>query len=149
MTPNEKKTLLRAEKILMKLAERKSPEYISSPESAEKILQYRLTGLEHEEFHVVFLTTRHGVIAVESMFRGTIDGASVHPREVAKRALELNAAAVIFAHNHPSGDPEPSQADIAITKRLQEALGLIDVRVLDHIIVGAGNTKSMAACGLM
>ena len=95
----------------------------------------------------MFLDTRHRLIEFKEMFYGTIDGASVHPREVVKLALKLNAAAMIFAHNHPSGVAEPSQADIAITGRLKSALALIDVRVLDHIIVAADDTVSLAQRG--
>jgi DNA repair protein RadC len=97
----------------------------------------------------MFLDSQHRLIAFERLFRGTIDGASVYPRVVVRRALELNAAAVIFTHNHPSGVPEPSTADINITKRLKDALGLIDVRVLDHIIAGTDGTSSMAESGLL
>jgi DNA repair protein RadC len=97
----------------------------------------------------MFLDTRHRMIACEEMFRGTLDGAEVHPREVAKRALGLNAAAVILAHNHPSGNPDPSAADRAVTARLKQALSLVEVRLLDHFIVGDGEATSMAQKGLM
>jgi DNA repair protein RadC len=89
------------------------------------------------------------VIRIEELFRGTIDGASVHPREVVRKVIETNAAAVIFAHNHPSGVAEPSQADLRITQRLKEALALIEVRVLDHLIVGEGRGTSLAERGLL
>ena len=92
---------------------------------------------------------RHRVLAYEEMFRGTLDGASVHPREVVRAALDHNAAAMIFAHNHPSGATEPSQADIALTRILKEALALVDVRVLDHFVVAAGSTASFAERGLI
>ena len=98
---------------------------------------------------MLFLDSRHRVLAFEELFRGTIDGASVHPREVVRRALQHNAAAVIFSHNHPSGVAEPSQADQRITLRLREALGLVDVRVLDHLIVGDGDCCSLAQRGLL
>ena len=97
----------------------------------------------------MFLNNQHQLIKDEILFSGTIDGASVYPREVAKRALELNAAAVIFAHNHPSGHPEPSSADRAITKRLSGSLELFDIRVLDHIVVGGAETVSFAERGLI
>ncbi len=97
-----------------------------------------------EVFAIVFLDNRHRVIAYEELFYGTIDGASVHPREIVRKALEHNAAAVILAHNHPSGIAEPSTADERLTSRVREALGLIDVRVLDHIIVGGDTTYSFA-----
>jgi len=95
------------------------------------------------------LDTRHRLIACEELFQGTIDGASVYPREVVKRALHHNAAAVIFAHNHPSGVAEPSDDDARITRRLRDALALLDIRVLDHLVVGAGEVISLAQRGLM
>ena len=97
----------------------------------------------------MFLDNRHRVIQVVEMFQGTIDGASVHPRVVVQRALELNAAAVVFFHNHPSGVAEPSHADEAITRRLRDALALVDVRVLDHFVVAAGESVSFAERGLL
>lgn len=120
----------------------------TSPENATKYLSLKLRPLEHEEFHVLFLDNQHVLIEAQSMFRGTIDGCSVYPREVAKEALRLNAAAVIFAHNHPSGVSEPSMADRSITSKLKEALGLFDIRVLDHFIVG-DTTYSFAEHGLI
>jgi DNA repair protein RadC len=122
---------------------------LGSPEQAHQYLQAELGHLQREIFGTLFLDTRHRVICFEQLFAGTIDGASVHPREVVQRALQHQAAAVIFAHNHPSGVAEPSQADIAITERLKSALALIDVRVLDHIIVTATGAESMAAAGLL
>lgn len=122
---------------------------LSSPEATRQFLQLRLAGLEHEVFGVLLLTNRHRVIGFHEMFRGTIDGASVHPREVVKLALMHNAAAIIMVHNHPSGDPTPSRADETITRRLKDALALVDVRVLDHIIVTAGETLSLAERGLV
>ena len=100
-------------------------------------------------FGAIFLDNRHRVIGLEELFRGTIDGTSVHPRVVVQRALELNAAATIVFHNHPSGEPEPSQADRSLTRRLQEALALVDVRVLDHVVVGSQGTVSFAERGLL
>ncbi len=108
-----------------------------------------MRGLEREVFKVLFLDNQHRVITVEDLFFGTIDGSMVHPREVAKAALEHNAAALIFAHNHPSGVAEPSQADISITRRLKNALALLDIRVLDHLIVGESEVTSLAERGLM
>ena len=108
----------------------------TDPAAVKTFLRFNLARLEHEEFAVLFLNNQHKLIKYQSMFRGTIDGASVYPREVAKEALTCNAAAVIFAHNHPSGISEPSQADRAITNKLKEALSLFDIRVLDHFIVG-------------
>jgi DNA repair protein RadC len=121
---------------------------IFSPEETKAFLQLKLAHLEHEVFAVLWLDNRHRVIAFDELFRGTIDGASVHPREVVKTAMRHNAAACIFAHNHPSGIAEPSQADQRITQRLKEALSLVDVRTLDHVIV-AENTCSFAERGLM
>jgi DNA repair protein RadC len=109
---------------------------LTSPGAVKDYLRLKLQLLEHEEFHCIFLDNQHHAIDFKAMFRGTIDAASVYPREVVKAALQCNAAAVIFAHNHPSGLSEPSTADKTITSKLKEALGLIDVRVLDHFIVG-------------
>lgn len=119
-----------------------------SPNATRDYLQLKLARREHEVFTVLWLDNRHRVLRFEELFRGTIDGASVHPREVVKSALHENAAACIFAHNHPSGVAEPSQADRRITERLKDALALVDVRVLDHIIV-AENTYSFAEMGLL
>ncbi|MBN2887698.1 MAG: DNA repair protein RadC [Chromatiaceae bacterium] len=122
---------------------------LTSPEATRQYLKMRLYGSPHEIFACLFLDNRHRVICYEELFRGTIDGASVHPREVLRRVLDVNAAAVIFAHNHPSGVAEPSQADLRITERLRELLGQIDVRVLDHIIIGEGDGTSFAERGLL
>jgi DNA repair protein RadC len=122
---------------------------LSCPEDTRTYLQARLRDLAHEVFTCLFLDNRNRVIAYEELFRGTIDGASVHPREVVRRALDLNAAAVILAHNHPSGVAEPSRADEHITRRLVDALALIDVRILDHIVVGDGESVSFAERGLL
>lgn len=122
---------------------------LSCPDDTRRYLQARLRDLSHEVFACLFLDNRNRVIVCEEMFRGTIDGASVHPREVVRSALEHNAAAVILAHNHPSGVAEPSRADEHITRRLVDALGLVDVRVLDHLVVGDGETASFAERGLL
>lgn len=98
---------------------------------------------------MLFLDSRNRLIRYVEMFRGTIDSASVHPREVVKEALKLNAAAVIYSHNHPSGHPDPSEADKVLTGRLKEALGLVDVRTLDHIIVAGHERVSFAEAGLL
>jgi DNA repair protein RadC len=121
---------------------------ITSPSATRAFLSARLRDYPFEVFACLFLDNRHRVLAFEELFRGTIDGASVHPREILRRVLHHNAAAVILAHNHPSGVAEPSRADEAITRRLQEALGLVDVRVLDHVIV-ADETLSFAERGLI
>jgi len=123
--------------------------HITSPDALRNYLKLKLARLEHEVFFVIFMTNRHRVIAFEELFRGTIDGAAVHPREVIKRVLHHNAAAVIVAHNHPSGVPAPSHADRAITDRLRSSLELIDVRLIDHIIIGDGNPFSFAEAGLI
>lgn len=141
----ENDVLEAAEGILRRRLERLGS--LTDPKASAEFLRMRLGGLEHEEFHAVWLDNRHTILGVESLFRGTIDGASVHPREVVKHALRWNAAAVVFSHGHPSGNPEPSAADRAITLRLQEALSLIDVRVLDHIVVSASGTTSLAQRG--
>ncbi|MEH6544188.1 MAG: DNA repair protein RadC [Porticoccaceae bacterium] len=121
----------------------------SSPDSVATYLQAHLQHQTREVFMVLFLDTRHRLIVSEALFYGTIDGASVHPREVVKRALHHNAAAVIFAHNHPSGVAEPSGDDERITLRLREALGLVDIRVLDHLVVGSGEVVSLAERGML
>jgi DNA repair protein RadC len=122
---------------------------LGSPRDSADFLRAWLRPFPYEVFACLFLDNRHRVIAAEELFRGTIDGASVHPREVVRRAIAHNAAAVICAHNHPSGVAEPSAADVAITRRLAEALGLIDVRVLDHFVVGDEQPLSMAERGLL
>ncbi len=121
----------------------------TSPTIVKEYLRTKLAGFEHEVFAVLFLDSQHCLIEYIEMFRGTIDSASVYPREVVKEALRLNAAAVIFSHNHPSGNPEPSQADRQITQRLRDALALVDVRTLDHIVVGGESTESFAERGLL
>ncbi len=120
---------------------------IHSPDQAGDYLVARCAHLPHEVFGVVFLDNQHHIISTEHLFSGTIDGCDVHPRVVAKRALELSAAAVILFHNHPSGNPEPSEADRKVTQRLQEALSLLDIRVLDHLVIGGQKNFSLAARG--
>ncbi len=122
---------------------------INSPDTTREYLRLHFQGLQREEFACLFLNTRHRVIALETLFQGTLSAAAVYPREVIKQALAHNAAAIILCHNHPSGDPEPSQADIRITEKLKSALALVDVSVLDHIVVGHGNMVSMAELGLL
>lgn len=112
-------------------------------------LQQHLSGLEREVFACLFLDTRHHLIAFEPLFFGSVDRASVHPREILKRALTCNAAAVVLAHNHPSGNPEPSPSDVRLTEELRALLVQVDVRVLDHIVVGHGTTVSLAERGLI
>ena len=122
---------------------------MDTPAAARNYLALRLGALEHELFVVILLDNRHRLIACLDLFRGTIDGASVHPREVVKEALRHNAAAVVLGHCHPSGVCEPSQADELITSRLREALALVDIRVLDHLIVAGGEVLSFAERGLL
>jgi DNA repair protein RadC len=122
---------------------------IDSPACTVRYLSARLRDYPYEVFAALFLDNRHRVISYEELFRGTIDGASVHPREVVRKALLHNAAAVIFSHNHPSGVAEPSQADQRITERLRDALALVDIRVLDHIVIGDGEHCSLAERGLL
>lgn len=125
----------------------RSGEALTDPAASARYLKARLAAYPYEVFACLFLDNRHRVIAFEELFRGSIDGCSVHPREVIRSCIKHNAAAVIFAHNHPSGVSEPSAADRAITQRLKEALDYIDVRVLDHLVVGAGEPTSLALRG--
>lgn len=146
-TLTEDQIIKAADSIIKK---RVKPGYVfTGPDDTKGYCRTFLSGYEHEVFIVLFLDNQHCLIKTEILSEGTIDSASVHPREVVKRTLANNAAAVMFAHNHPSGMPKPSQADIAITKRLTKALGLIDVRVLDHFIAGYGSVSSFAENGLM
>ncbi|MBY8057062.1 DNA repair protein RadC [Vibrio fluvialis] len=119
-----------------------------NPDATKTYLSCKLRHYEREVFAVMLLNNQHQLIAFEELFYGTIDAASVYPREVVKAALKANAAAVIFAHNHPSGDATPSHADKQITQRLKEALALVDIRVLDHIVVG-DSAISFAERGLL
>ena len=122
---------------------------LSKPEETRDYLRLRLADYRNEVFGCLFLDNRHRIIAVRELFQGTIDGASVHPRVVVQQALEVNAAAMVFFHNHPSGVAEPSRADETLTRRLSEALALVDVRVLDHFVVSGGESVSFAERGLI
>jgi len=122
---------------------------LSSPKAVRDYLALSIGHLPHECFMALFLDAQNRLLAAEEMFRGTLTQTSVYPREIVKRALALNAAAVIFAHNHPSGTTEPSQADQVLTQNLKEALGLVDVRVLDHFVVGGRKVLSFAERGLL
>ena len=137
--------IAQAEKILEERIQ--SGQALSDPKSAADFLKMSLASEPNEHFSALFLNTRHVVIHYEKLFHGTIDGASVYPRVVVQKALEHNAAAVIFAHNHPSGDCEPSRSDKRITKDLVDALGLINVRVLDHFVVSQSGYVSLAEQG--
>ena len=143
----ESELLEAAETILRSKLERLGS--IGNPRDSENFLRMRLGALLHEEFHVLWLDNRHRILSCQRLFNGTVDGASVHPREVVRAALAINASACVLAHNHPSGVPEPSAADRAITKELRDALQLVGVRILDHIVVSAGECVSMAARGLL
>lgn len=122
---------------------------LSSPVETRNFLRLRLADYRNEVFGCLFLDNRHRIIAVRELFQGTIDGASVHPRVVVQQAMEANAAAMVFFHNHPSGVAEPSRADEMLTRRLKEALALVDVRVLDHFVVSGGESVSFAERGLL
>ncbi len=122
---------------------------LQSPEATREFLLAQLRDRPYEVFCCLHLDSRHRLIAFEELFRGTVDGASVHPREVVREALAHNSAALIFAHNHPSGVAEPSAADELITQRLRDSLALVDVRVLDHLVVGDGACISFAERGLL
>lgn len=122
---------------------------LSSPAETRNFLRLRLAEYRNEVFGCLFLDNRHRIIAVRELFQGTIDGASVHPRVVVQQAMEVNAAAIVFFHNHPSGVAEPSRADEMLTGRLKEALALVDVRVLDHFVVSGGESVSFAERGLL
>lgn len=146
-TKKEQATLDKAAAILA--SKIRNVDCLTSSGLTRNYVRITMRGLEREVFKVLFLDNQHRVITVEDLFLGTIDGSMVHPREVAKAALQHNAAALIFAHNHPSGVAEPSQADISITRRLKTALALLDIRVLDHLIVGEGEVTSLAERGLL
>lgn len=132
------------------LTERHAPgQALTNPGDTIEYLRIKLAEYKNEVFCALFLDNRNRILAFEELFFGTINGASVHPRVVVQRCLELNAAAVIFAHNHPSGIAEPSHADKSMTTRLKEALDIVDVRVLDHVVIGAEGTTSFAETGLL
>ena len=122
---------------------------LDQPQAVKDYLRLKLVAEPNEVFAIVFMNSQHRVLAYEPMFKGTLDSTAVYPRVVVQRALELNAGAVIFSHQHPSGCTEPSSADRVLTDRLKAALALIDVRVLDHIIVGQGTPYSFAESGLL
>ncbi len=142
-----------AHQVLEKAAEIIAERYLRgdafcNPQATKDFVKFKLGSYEREVFAVLYLDSQHRLIEFEELFYGTIDAASVYPREVAKACLKHNAAAVIFAHNHPSGDATPSESDKRITTRLKDALGLFDIRVLDHIIAG-GDCVSFAERGLL
>jgi DNA repair protein RadC len=141
----ENETIAAAADILLRRMTRLGS--VRDPGSATDYLRMRLAGMEREVFFVLFLDTRHSIIAAETASIGTLDGAEVHPREIVKQALEHNAAAIICAHNHPSNSPEPSTADRAVTARLKQALALVEIRLLDHFVVTAEGCTSLAQRG--
>jgi DNA repair protein RadC len=148
VTEEEARVLAQARVILLKVAAHTRTQ-VNTPQAVREYLVTMLASQEREFFAMVALDNRNRVIASEILFAGSIDGSRVHPREVVKCALRHNAAAVIFAHNHPSGVLEPSQADEAITARLTDAMTLVDIRVLDHFVIGAGGATSFAERGLL
>lgn len=126
---------------------RKANTYVTDPQSIRTLLQLRLMPQDHEVFTVVFLDARHGVIAVEDLFHGSLTGAAVYVGQVVRRALLVNCAAVVVAHNHPSGIAEPSAADRELTERLRQAMALVEIRLLDHVVIGAESQVSFAERG--
>lgn len=122
---------------------------LSSPQAVRDYLRLRLSGKDHEVFMALFLDAQNRVLAIEELFRGTLTQTSVFPREVVKQALRVNAAAVVFAHNHPSGVAEPSRADEALTQTLKHTLALVDIKVLDHFVIGGDSAMSFAERGLV
>ncbi len=146
---DEEETILRQAMAILARRMKKPAAALTSPDATRDYLKLRLADLEHEVFGLIWLDNRHRVLAVEELFHGTLDGASVHPREVVKQALRHNAAAVIAYHNHPSGSVDPSPADVRITQRVKDALALIEVRVIDHLIIGDGDPASFLERGLL
>ena len=150
--PEEVQLKLRASRQLVErwmLEDMRQGPLLANPKVVREFLAIHHAGCEREIFSCIFLDNRHRLICFDEVFHGTIDGASVHPREVVKLALARNAAAVILAHNHPSGVAEPSQADELITVRLRDALALVDIRVLDHLVIGGATVTSFAERGLI
>ncbi|MFZ6801972.1 JAB domain-containing protein [Undibacterium sp. Di24W] len=141
------RTVARAIRILEKSFNTESGTPLSSPDAAKQYLRLKLGSLEHEEFHAVWMDNKNQIVAIEPLFRGTLTYCQIHPREVIKSALRHNAASVIFAHNHPSGKAIPSNADIDLTVQLRDALAIVDVRVLDHIIVAGSDICSLIERG--
>lgn len=144
---NEDRLIQRAIKVLD--ARIRTGDALSSPAAVRTFLRLKLAGLEHEVFVTIFLDAQNRVLQVEELFRGTLTQTSVYPREVVKAALRCNAAGAVFAHNHPSGVAEPSHADENLTSALKQALALVDVRVLDHFVIGGAGVLSFAERGLI
>src|ERR1022692_327777 len=146
LSPIEKRAIV---KVAEQIIERnfRVEDSLSSPLQTREFLKLALSMEPNETFYVLFLNSRHGVIKHEPLFFGTVDGTAVYPRVVVKRALDLGAAAIIIAHQHPSGESSPSQADFRITERLRDALALVDIRLLDHIIIAGSTYTSLAETG--
>ena len=149
LSDSEESTINEALAIMERKLSLPGDESFTSPTMTKEFLTLKLAGYQREVFAVMFMDNRHRLLSFEELFFGTIDGAQVHPREVVRRALQLNAAAVILAHNHPSGVTEPSRADESITQRIKEALSLMEVRLLDHMIVGGPQVTSFAERGML
>jgi len=145
----ENQIIAEAKQLLYKRMTNRKYDQFTSPGAVRDYLHFHLAERKHEVFYCLFLDSQHRLLDDRELFRGTIDGCSVYPREVVKATLEVNAAAVILAHNHPSGVAEPSSADRQITERLKNALALVDVRVLDHFVVGDQDVISFAERGLI
>lgn len=126
---------------------RRPNQFFTSATDVKSYLKIQFSSMEYESFRVMFLNSAHGLISCEELFRGTINQAAVYPREVVKTALAFNAAAIVLSHNHPSGNANPSEADRQITKRIVDAMGLVDIRVLDHIVIAGGEVYSFAEHG--
>lgn len=141
----DEQILQAAERILRRRLERQGN--LTEPTSAAAFLRAHCAYRDREIFGCIFLDTRHSILAIEDLFFGTVDSAEVHPREIVRRALLLNATAVVVFHNHPSGNPEPSAADRSITSRIKQALATVEVRLLDHIVVSAEGYTSLAVRG--
>lgn len=147
-TPDEDQIIEQALVILEQRVFTRGPS-LQSPEDVRNFLQLKIAAQPHEVFGAVFLDSKHQVLAYEPLFQGTIDSASVYPRVVLKRCMDHNAAALVLCHNHPSGCTEPSTADETLTQRLKEVLGQVDIRLLDHFIIGKGDPYSFAEHGLI
>jgi DNA repair protein RadC len=146
---DEEEAVVRQAMALLARRMKRPGNVLTSPQDARDYLRLRLEKMECEVFGVIWLDCRSRVLVCEELFRGTIDGASIHARELVKDACRYNAASAILYHNHPSGDATPSTADMRITQRIKDALALIDCRVMDHLIIGAGETSSMAERGIL
>ncbi|NRF71407.1 DNA repair protein RadC [Aquincola sp. S2] len=143
----EDEVIAEAKRVLERRVRKCAP--MSSPQMVQDYLAVQLSRLEYEVFVVMFLDAQHRLIEMREMFRGTLSQTSVYPREVVRAALQLNAGAIVVAHNHPSGEPEPSRADEFLTSTLKTAMQLVDVRLLDHMIVGGARVMSFAERGLL